>query len=171
MDQIISFQSYSACTCKWRGVCSCWYSLWGSPGVCSWHTPALSIHSPFDYTNGKPWVFPPLLCWWHTNLPFFPLFLLLLTSYKLDTIKFDWLSSNFLKLNHNKTEILLIGFLSLTKTLLSHTPLSHTPTLQLGLSTLPFKSSVKNLGVTFDNALSFKEHISKVCKTSFFSIT
>ena len=45
------------------------------------------------------------------------------------------------------------------------TLLSHTPTLQLGSSTLPIKSSVKNLGVTFDNALSFKEHISKVCKT------
>ena len=88
MDQIISFQSYSVCTCEWREVCSCRYSLLGFPRGLFLAPPVSSIQAPFDYINGKPWVLLPLLCWWHTNLPFLPLFLELSKFYKLVTTKF-----------------------------------------------------------------------------------
>ena len=66
-------------------------SLWGSQGVCSWPISVSSTYAPFGYINREHWVLPPLLCWWHTKLPLllsFIFFLLLLTFYKLVTIKY-----------------------------------------------------------------------------------
>ena len=77
----------------------------------------------------------------------------------------EWLSTNFLKLNHGKTEVLLIGSASaLDKCKQS------TSSITLGGVTLPFASSVRNLGVTFDQSLTFKLHISNVCRSSYYQL-
>ncbi len=77
----------------------------------------------------------------------------------------DWMTNNFLLLNSNKTEILLVGPTkkkNSTQNLLDHN-------LQLDKCHFP-SSTVKNLGVILDRNLSFENHISHVTKTEFFHL-
>ena len=83
-------------------------------------------------------------------------------SSTLDTV-FDWFTANRLSVNPSKTEFLLVGTPQQRSKVTSLTisfqgnPLLHVP-------------SCRNLGVTFDNDLSFKKHISSVCSSSFYHI-
>ncbi len=73
-----------------------------------------------------------------------------------------WMTNNFLLLNSDKTEILLIGPKKSTQNLLDY---------NLHLDGCPVTSStVKNLGVILDSNLSFENHISNVTKTAFFHL-
>ncbi|KAI2667356.1 putative RNA-directed DNA polymerase from transposon BS [Labeo rohita] len=74
----------------------------------------------------------------------------------------DWMTNNFLLLNSNKTEILLIGPKNNTQNLLTYN-------LQLDGCTVT-STTVKSLGVTLDSNLSFENHISHVTKTAFFHL-
>ncbi len=74
----------------------------------------------------------------------------------------DWMTNNFLLLNSDKTEILLIGPKNCTQNLLDHN-------LQLEGCTFT-SSTAKNLGVILDSNLSFENHISIVTKTAFFHL-
>ncbi len=63
-----------------------------------------------------------------------------------------WMKEHHLQLNLTKTELLV----------LPATPtLQHDFTIQLGSSTIDPSTSVRNLGVIFDDQLTFKEHIAK----------
>ncbi len=68
------------------------------------------------------------------------------------------MTSNFLLLNSDKTEILLIGPKDSTQNLLDYN-------LQLDGCTVT-SSTVKNLGVMLDSKLSFENHISQCYKNS-----
>ncbi len=70
----------------------------------------------------------------------------------------DWMTSNFLLLNSDKTEILIIGPKNSTQNLLDYN-------LQLDGCNVT-SSTVKNLGVILDSNLSFEIHISNVTKTA-----
>ncbi len=72
------------------------------------------------------------------------------------------MTNNFLLLNSDKTEILLIGPKNSTHNLLDYN-------LQLYGCTVT-TSTVKNLGVILDSNLSFENHISHVTKTAFFHL-
>ncbi len=72
------------------------------------------------------------------------------------------MTSNFLLLNSDKTEILLIGPKNSTQNLLDYN-------LQLDGCTVT-SSTVKNLGVILESNLSFENHISHVTKTAFFHL-
>ncbi len=74
----------------------------------------------------------------------------------------DWMTSNFLLLNSDKTEILLIGPKDSTQNLLDYN-------LQLDGCNVT-SSTVKTLGVILDSNLSFENHISNVTKTAFFHL-
>ncbi len=74
----------------------------------------------------------------------------------------DWMTNNFLLLNSDKREILLIGPKNSTQNILDHN-------LQLDGCTVT-SSTVKNLGVILDSNLSFENHISHVTKTAFFHL-
>ncbi len=74
----------------------------------------------------------------------------------------DWMTSNFLLLNSDKTEILLIGPKNSTQNILDRK-------LQLDGCPVP-SSKFKNLGVILDSNLSFENHISNVTKTAFFHL-
>ncbi len=80
---------------------------------------------------------------------------------KVKNIK-DWMTNNFLLLNSNKIEILLIGPKNRTQYFFDHN-------LQLDGCLVP-SSTVKNLGVILDSNLSFENHISHVTKTAFFHL-
>ncbi len=72
------------------------------------------------------------------------------------------MTSNFLLLNSDKTEILLIGPKNSTQNLLDYN-------LQLDGCNVTY-STVKNLGVILDSNLSFENHFSNVTKTAFFHL-
>jgi hypothetical protein len=75
----------------------------------------------------------------------------------------SWMKRNYLKLNEDKTEMLVFS----TRQKLS---LVNSLQLQIGDTTIRPSSSAKNLGITFDTCLTMDSHISNVCKASYFQI-
>ncbi len=72
-------------------------------------------------------------------------------------------TNNFILLNSDKKEILLIGPKDSTQNILDHN-------LQLDGCTVT-SSTVTHLGVILDSNLSFENHISNVTKTAFFHLS
>ena len=75
----------------------------------------------------------------------------------------SWMDSNKLKLNPDKTEIIAIGVPSCLRRV-------GDCSIDLDGSIVNFQSCVKYLGVTLDNTLSMKDHISSVCRASFLEL-
>ncbi len=72
-----------------------------------------------------------------------------------------WMKEHHLQLNLAKTEILVFPA----------TPtLQYDFTIQLGSSTITPSTSVRNLGVIFDDQLTFKEHIAKTARSCRFAL-
>ncbi len=72
-----------------------------------------------------------------------------------------WMKEHHLQLNLAKTELLVFPA----------TPtLQHDFTIQLGSSTITPSSSVINLGVIFDDQLTFKDHIAKTARSCRFAL-
>ena len=75
-----------------------------------------------------------------------------------------WATANMLKLNDNKTELMLVTS-KRTKHLHS-LPISIT----IGNAQIPFKKSVKNLGFTLDCHLTMNAHVSNIARTCYFEL-
>ncbi|XP_073709407.1 uncharacterized protein [Misgurnus anguillicaudatus] len=80
----------------------------------------------------------------------------------LSAIK-SWMNANFLKLNCNKSEIIIIG----PKSLL---PSSQDFTISVDGHTVATSLQTRNLGFIFDPTLTFKPHIRHITKTAFFHL-
>ena len=80
----------------------------------------------------------------------------------IDSIK-QWMLTNKLKLNDEKTEILLIG----TRQQLEKVDFN---SIRVGSTTVNCTGTAKNLGCWFDAKLDFNTHVTKCCKASFFHI-
>ena len=75
-----------------------------------------------------------------------------------------WATANMLKLNGNKTELMLV---SSKRTKHLHTlPTSIT----IGNAQFPIKQSVKNLGFTLDCHLTMNAHVSNIARTRYFEL-
>ena len=75
-----------------------------------------------------------------------------------------WASANMLKLNGNKTELMLVNT-NRTK------HLHNLPTsISIGSAQIPFKQSVKNLGFTLDCHLTMNAHVSNIARTCYFEL-
>ncbi len=72
-----------------------------------------------------------------------------------------WMKEHHLQLNLAKTELLVFP---------STPTIQHDFTIQLGSSTTTPSSSVRNLGVIFDEQLTFKEHIAKTARSCRFAL-
>ena len=70
---------------------------------------------------------------------------------------------NFLKLNDDKTEFMVIGNPYQSAKV-------NVPQIRVGNTHVSPSSSVRNLGVMFDSALSMEDHITNVCKAAYISI-
>uniref|UniRef100_A0A8C7FS31 Reverse transcriptase domain-containing protein n=1 Tax=Oncorhynchus kisutch TaxID=8019 RepID=A0A8C7FS31_ONCKI len=74
-----------------------------------------------------------------------------------------WMAANFLLLNSDKTEMLVLGPKKQRDLLLNLT-------INLNGCTVVSNKTVKDLGVTLDTDLSFEEHIKTISRTAFFHI-
>ena len=75
-----------------------------------------------------------------------------------------WASANMLKFNDNKSELMLVT--SNRTRNLHNLPNSIT----MGYAQIPFKQSVKNLGLTLDCHLSMNAHVSNIARTCYFEL-
>ena len=75
-----------------------------------------------------------------------------------------WATANMLKLNDNKTELMLVS--SKRAMHLHNRPTSIT----IGNAKIPFKQSVKNLGFTFDCHLTMNTHVTNIARTCYFEL-
>ena len=73
------------------------------------------------------------------------------------------MSSNHLKLNSDKTQLIWLGN---RQQLLKFNPDS----ILLDASTVRFQSSVVDLGVVLDSNLSMRDHVSRLCRTSYYQL-
>ena len=75
----------------------------------------------------------------------------------------SWLQLNFLKLNCDKSEIIIIGQKKLT------TPI-HNFTLNIDGFPVQTSPHIRNLGIIFDQTLSYNRYIKQITKTAFFHL-
>jgi hypothetical protein len=75
----------------------------------------------------------------------------------------NWMTTNKLKLNDDKTEAMLIS----TRQKLSQIP---SLSLPLGTATISLSDSAKNLGVILDNTLSLQDFVSSTAKSCYFHL-
>ena len=76
----------------------------------------------------------------------------------------SWMESSKLKLNPDKTDLIIIGTKQQRNKVINHFPVK-----LLGSDTFP-SDTVRNLGVIFDSDFNFRQHISQVCKSCFYHI-
>ena len=75
-----------------------------------------------------------------------------------------WATANMLKLNDNKTKLMLV-----TSKRTMH--LHNLPTsITIGNAQILFKQSVKNLGLTLDCHLTINAHVSNIARTCYFEL-
>ena len=75
-----------------------------------------------------------------------------------------WATANMLKLNDNKTELMLV---TSKRTKHLHSLLTY---ITIGNAQIPFKISVKNLGFTLDCHLTMNAHVSNIARTCNFEL-
>ena len=75
----------------------------------------------------------------------------------------NWMSSNRLKLNSEKTQFIWLGSCQQLQKV-------SVESIDLAGSTLTFQSSVNDLGVLIDGQLTMREHVQRVCRTSFYQL-
>jgi hypothetical protein len=75
----------------------------------------------------------------------------------------EWMCSNFLKLNDDKTEFIVFGSKSQREKVII-------PEILIGTSYISPRNKVRNLGAFFDTDLSLHDHISQICKASSFHL-
>ena len=81
----------------------------------------------------------------------------------IDDIK-DWMTDNKLKLNDDKTGVMIISSSRMS------TALSIPESFDIGNGSVPFSDTVKNLGVTLDCHLSLKTHVLNLVRTANFEL-
>ena len=74
-----------------------------------------------------------------------------------------WMYSNKLKLNAEKTEVLPVASTSRLSSV-------GRDSVDIGGKRIPFRSSVRNLGVHLDQTLSMQQHISSVCRAAYLEL-
>ena len=74
-----------------------------------------------------------------------------------------WMATNFLCLNDGKTEFLLIGKTSSLKK-------CPDVSVKLGNATINPSDTARNIGAIFDNSMTMSDHISSMCKSSWFQL-
>ena len=78
----------------------------------------------------------------------------------------EWMATHFLKLNDDKTEVLIITRNSKTSNIIK----DQLALVKIGESSVEPKESVRNLGVIFDSVCDLEKHVNNICKSAYFQI-
>ena len=81
------------------------------------------------------------------------------------TVINEFLSTNYLKLNHDKSQVVLIGKPHIVSQIKQSVN-----SIQLENVNIPFSETIMNLGVLLDESLSFKQHITDISKCSLYKL-
>jgi hypothetical protein len=73
-----------------------------------------------------------------------------------------WMTTNKLKLNQDKTELLFFSS--------KYSPQKILPSLQFGSEIIKPSTHARNIGVIFDTHLTMARHINNICKSSFYHL-
>ena len=73
-----------------------------------------------------------------------------------------WMLVNRLKLNKDKTELLVISA--------KHLPVPIVQEISVVSETIRSSQKARNIGVTFDNHFLFNDHVATICKSSFYHL-
>jgi len=73
----------------------------------------------------------------------------------------EWMSSNRLKLNTDKTQFIWLG----SRQQLQKVSVN---AVHLGTDVVNFQTTVGNLGVTIDSQMTMTAHVRRICRTSFY---
>lgn len=76
----------------------------------------------------------------------------------------NWMASNCLRLNEDKTQIMWLGTRHQQNKSLPQTLMLRNGTV------LQFSTAVKNLGVLIDSQLSMADHVAAICRSGFFQL-
>ncbi len=126
------------------------HSTLTSHWISSWTPPLLHIHYITGSHQTGIWLLLPLLRWWHTALSFFS------TRWSNGSCTHLRLPGGHLGMDERKSPTAQPG-----KDFPATPALQHDFTIQLGSSTITPSTSVRNLGIIFDDQLTFKDHIAK----------
>jgi hypothetical protein len=75
---------------------------------------------------------------------------------------YSWMSSNKLKLNADKTELLIIGS--------KFRPGPEIPFVNIGTESIKAWKEARNSGVLFDDTMNFEKQVAAICKSSFYHL-
>ena len=147
-----------------------WGKVWCSTRILSWSPLIHPLCKQAAHNNGTSPTWGPCICRWHTAVH------LLQRQLRWGAINSsgehakmycsirDWMLSDRLKLDGDKTKFIIIGE-QLAKVNIDSLPISDSTTTPV--------SEVKNLGTWFDRQLKMETHIkniSIICKASFFHL-
>ena len=74
----------------------------------------------------------------------------------------QWMLLNNLRLNNDKTELLVLHA--------KHRPKPPLDSITVGTVTVEPTSSAGNIGAVFDDTMTFEEHVYELCRTAFYHI-
>ena len=72
-----------------------------------------------------------------------------------------WVSSNFLKLNDDKTEVIIFGSAQQLRKIELHA-------VHIGDSLITVSHNVRNFGLQFDETITMESHVTAVCKSAIY---
>ena len=75
---------------------------------------------------------------------------------------YSWMSANKLKLNADKTELLVIGS--------KFRPRPEIPFVNVGAESIKPSREARNIGVMFDDTMNFEKQVATICKSAFYHL-
>lgn len=82
----------------------------------------------------------------------------------------DWMTCNFLLLNSDKTDVLVLGTKAVKSKMANYTLNLDDYILNLDASSATTRAAIKNLGTIFDQDLSFNTHIKNISRVAFYHL-
>ena len=148
-------------------IYTCYFEIWGASGFCTWPYLIYYVHNPSWEYHSKTWVVLSSLRGRYSVVYFLPTRCIsikgdsnilswgLYQGYKI------WMKNNLLKLNDDKSELIVIT---------THSNTSQNQHIGTSIEDSIITSSSeppRNLGVLFDSTCSRIDHVSKICESNY----
>lgn len=153
---------YLTCIAQHRAIEQCWKPSWTEPGAYHRAPNSEAVKNcffPFWCYFASPWC--QVLDDTHCTLAWDVVSALTRIEVCLRELN-KWMLLNNFRLNNEKTELLVLH--------VEHRPKPPLDLITVGKATVEPTSSARNIGAIFDDTITFYEHVTELCRTSFFHI-